>query len=184
MVIFWQNIEGSWQAESLTQESCYVRLEITSSSTKLIPCEQLQEPTAALPSLLLAKTGGELSEQWHVLHSSATRLMLNGVENTTGIAALHDRDVLAINGQVNELFFSTERLPCIDQYTGAPGQFCARCKRPLEAAQKVVACPVCRAVHHQQEPDYICWTYADSCSQCDRATDLSEQSYRWTPDEL
>jgi len=42
---------------------------------------------------------------------------------------------------------------------------CARCNSVLAAGQRVIFCPSCRSVHHEE-----CWGYAAQCAGCDRET--------------
>jgi hypothetical protein len=128
--------------------------------------------------------GGDLDvfsvgREW-VLCAPPTRgVQVNGLPLLAGIHVLEDRDEIAIDGRC--LFFSTEVLATMEEYTGA-AVFCPRCKQAISTGQRVVRCPRCSAVHHQTE-ELPCFTYAPTCSLCPQLSDLNA-GYQWTPEEL
>ena len=105
---------------------------------------------------------------------------------TSSAASRHSatRDVLGVTGNATEWVFTTEQLAHVEPYKGDPDAYCVRCKLALEDGQRVVVCPSCLAIHHQDPSlELPCWTYAETCAQCSRGTRMNN-AYAWTPDDL
>jgi len=113
---------------------------------------------------------------------------VNGSPLVAGIRLLRDRDEIRM-GNVQRLFFSTERLACTEPFPGSEKPVvCPRCKQEIKKAQPSVRCPnpKCGAWHHESaEEELPCWTYAAQCGNvtCDQQTQLGS-GYRWTPEDL
>ena len=137
------------------------------------------EPGGIPARLLPAPAPG--GENWVVLCDTSA-VAVNGVPVTLGIRVLADRDALTAP-PVPPVFFSTERLACVESFAGAERPLtCPRCKDPVESGSKVVRCPQCGVVHHQTD-ELPCWTYAEHCALCPQPTAL-DGAYRWTPEGL
>jgi len=143
---------------------------------------QIQAPAR----LLLVRTGHGVDERWFVLPYAGTRLRRNGARVGAGLSQLLDRDVFCFGAADADVWtFTTERLPSVEIFTGGDGLHCPRCKLELQHGGKVVACPECRGLHHQDEAaGKPCWTYAPTCAQCNRETRLTDAAYSWTPHDL
>jgi hypothetical protein len=113
------------------------------------------------------------------------RPLVNGLPLHHGIAVLFDRDEirLAPGGDGTPLYFSTERLAVVTQYSPA-GRLglCPRCKQAIAPGEDAVRCPGCGVWHHSTAA-LPCWTYGDQCAACDHATSI-EAGFRWTPEVL
>jgi hypothetical protein len=120
-------------------------------------------------------------EAWAVLAGTDTRLRINGVPVSVGIATLRHRDELCLDGSA-PLYFSTERLVSIETYRREDSPRCPRCTLSIELNDAYVCCPGCGVLHHQL-PDRECWTYTPTCALCDQSSDL-EAGYRWSPEVL
>lgn len=121
------------------------------------------------------------SEAWAVLAGAGTKLRVNGIAITVGIATLRDRDELCLDGAA-PFYFSTERLVNVETYRASDAPRCPRCTLPIEAGEAYVCCPGCRVLHHQL-PERECFTYSPTCTLCDQPSDLTA-GYRWSPEDL
>lgn len=113
---------------------------------------------------------------WVLFAEPMAEVRVNGLPVTAGIHVLADRDEIMLKG--DRLYFSTESLAAVEEYTGKTLR-CPRCKLEI-AGGEVVRCPnnKCKAVHHKE-----CWTYASQCSLCPTPTEL-DAGFQWTPEAL
>lgn len=134
-------------------------------------------------SAVILRRQGPDGEAWVLMTPMETSVRVNRDRILLGIRVLTDRDEIWVTG-MGRMFFSTERLACVEPFPGAAGQpiFCPRCKQEIGRGCPAVRCPQCRVWHHQSE-DLPCWTYSERCALCDQPTEL-EAGYRWTPEEL
>lgn len=132
------------------------------------------------PAIILRRQGPD-AEIWVLITAIKASVRVNGMPLLTGIHVLRDRDELRVGG-VGRVFFSAERLACVEPFPGAAAVFCPRCKQELTKGCPAVRCPQCRVWHHQSE-GLPCWTYSERCPLCDQPTEL-EAGYRWAPEEL
>jgi hypothetical protein len=183
---------GDWIESVVPDHTRYIRVEPMHADAGLAPMLTARKrinPGSRLRGTenvwFLIRTGMANAENWFVLPGPAAQLRLNGIPVTTGMARLVDKDVLAFAANPAEWVFTTERFAAIGTYEDAAGLFCPRCKLPLDPGQKVVACPSCRVIHHQDESiEKLCWTYSDGCANCYRGTNLTNPTYSWTPNAL
>jgi len=121
-------------------------------------------------------------ETWVLISRDTAHVRVNGLPLVIGMKVLQDRDQIRVDG-VGRMFFSTERLPHVEVFTGSEkAVFCPRCKSEILDGSRAVRCPQCEVWHHQSE-ELPCWTYSERCALCDQPTDLNA-SYRWTPEGL
>lgn len=179
-----------WQHVPIPDDSRYVLVDNLPRSVKprVSSRRRLRSPRQDVPGterFLLVRVGAARSECWFAVRFPHTRLLVNGRAVPPGLTGLSDRDIIGFGSERGDLVFTSERSARIERYVGESGIYCPRCKRELERAQHIVVCPSCQTIHHQDEPASLpCWTYADTCSQCDHQTGLDLATFSWTPDEL
>jgi len=179
-----------WQHVPVPDDSRYVLVDNLPRSVKprVSSRRRLRSPRPDVPGterFLLVRVGAARSERWFAVRFPHTRLLVNGRAVPAGLTGLSDRDIIGFDAECGDLVFTTERKARIENYVGASGNFCPRCKLELERDQRIVVCPSCRTIHHQDEPASLpCWTYAGTCNQCDHQTRLDLDTFSWTPDEL
>ena len=121
---------------------------------------------------------------WLLLAAPHARVALNGDTPAAGIAVLRDRD--AIRAGDESVFFAARDAAVVQVLEAAtaadPDVRCARCSRRFAASARVVRCPACTALHHQDDA-LACWTYAERCAACVEPASL-EPGPRWSPEEL
>jgi hypothetical protein len=102
-----------------------------------------------------------------------------------GMRILADRDQIGLEGGA-QYFFSAETLAAVESFPAAAGRVvrCPRCLRSIRAGSPVVRCTRCGVYHHEEGPDYACYTYAPHCAVCGLSTDLAASSFAWSPAEL
>ena len=175
---FWiTNAAGGWGILRLAGECC-----LDGSAEKVLRIA----PPASGPSLadvrLLPPDAAGVSPSWTLLRGRGAALRVNGQPLVLGIRALRDRDEISIAGQ--RCFFSVEALANIVAFPGlAQPVCCPRCKQNVEVGQLAVACPHCRAWHHQSET-LPCWSYAPTCALCQIQATALDAGYSWTPEML
>ena len=137
--------------------------------------------SASPPAGYLARAYIDSDDATFVLVAgSNARFRVNGLPVVAGIAFLHDRDEICLNG-VGRCFLSTERSAQLVPFPEGLGPVpCARCASPIEAGSPAVQCPRCGVWYHQAE-DLPCWTYAPGCAECTCPTDLGSE-FRWVPE--
>jgi hypothetical protein len=123
-----------------------------------------------------------MAPAWTMVGGREASLRVNGQPLVLGVRVLRDRDEISIAGQ--RCFFSTEELALVVPFPGM-AQFicCPRCKQKLEPGTSAVACPHCRAWHHQSE-EFPCWTYDATCALCQLHSTALDAGYSWTPELL
>ena len=121
---------------------------------------------------------------WMLLASADSAVRINGALLESGIRVIADRDAIGVPDMAT-MYFSTERLACIEAYPESEPVFCARCKMMISKGDSVVCCPQCGVWHHEQVPEGRgCWRYGPTCALCDQPSDLDSARYRWTPEAL
>jgi hypothetical protein len=113
--------------------------------------------------------------EWVLLSAPGAKVDVNGLPVAANIHVLANRDEIMVDQE--RLYFSTEVPATVEKYSGATLR-CPRCKLEINAGDRVVRCPGCKAVHHED-----CWSYAPTCSLCPAPTPL-DAGYQWTPEEL
>jgi len=122
--------------------------------------------------------------QWMLLAPPGAQARLNGAPLDNGIRVLADRDAIRV-ADMFTMYFSTERLCCVESFAGAEPVYCPRCKMMIAAGDSAVCCSQCGVWHHEQVSEGRgCWSYADTCALCDQSTELDAAAFRWTPAEL
>jgi hypothetical protein len=153
---------GAWQATPLQYES-YVM-----DGGRLVPTTPEENAEAVRAELY------DVAGLWVLLAPESVRV--SGTPVFGGVRVLRDLDEIRVGP--HRAFFSTEEVPQVVSYAADDPLPCGRCRQPLVPGEAAVRCG-CGVWHHQSE-DLPCWTYADHCSQCDRATAL-DAPYRWSP---
>jgi hypothetical protein len=104
---------------------------------------------------------------------------INGLPLATGAHVLSDRDEVQV-GARGPMYFSGEALARVEVVgDGERSVECVRCTLPIGPGAKVVRCPVCLVVYHE-DADLNCWTGAPACKVCHTPTGL-DAGFRWTP---
>jgi hypothetical protein len=130
----------------------------------------------------LSRSASDGPEQWTLFAVPWRGVRVNGIEVTSGIRVLADRDEIHVPGFA-PVYFSTERLAAIRPCpVGAAALICPRCRQPIDADSPAVACPGCGVWHHGHDP-LTCWSYAPRCALCPQPTELSA-GFQWTPESL
>jgi hypothetical protein len=93
---------------------------------------------------------------------AAGDVAVNGIPALPAVC-LAERDEIRAGGQT--YFLAAERAAAVEFASGDSKTRCARCNSVLAAGQRVIFCPSCRSVHHEE-----CWGYAAQCAGCDRET--------------
>jgi hypothetical protein len=175
---FWlANASGGWGIHSLAGESCLAASAGPNASFS---------PPAAGPGLdeirIVPPDAAGGSAAWALLAGLEVSVRVNGLPLVLGIHALRDRDEISLAGQ--RYFFSTEELALVTPFPGlAQPACCPRCKQKVEVGEPAVACPHCRAWHHQSD-EFPCWTYEPTCALCQLQSTALDAGYSWTPDTL
>jgi hypothetical protein len=178
MAHFWiTNDAGEWEIQALAGVYC--------AAVSVGPGLRFGSPAGGPGDgelRLLPPTAAGVSPSWTLLGGRGASLRVNGQPLVLGVRALRDRDEISISGQL--FFFSTEELAHIEAFPGlAQPACCPRCKQKVELGQPAVACPHCRAWHHQSEK-FRCWTYEPTCALCQLQTTALDAGYSWTPEML
>jgi hypothetical protein len=175
MAHFWiTNGAGEWGVHSLAGESC---LAVCAEHNVRLTAPADQPGLAEIRILPPDPTGG--SPSWTLLGGREASLRVNGQPLVLGIRALRDRDEISLAG--HRCFFSTEELARVVPFPGlAQPAYCPRCKQKVEPGDPAVACPHCRAWHHQSEK-FPCWTYGPTCALCQLHSTALDAGYAWTP---
>lgn len=136
------------------------------------------DPTA-IAGTVLVRAGGA-TPAWAVIAPTEIEVRVSGAPVMAGIRTLSDRDEIRMRG--TRCFFSSESLPVVETFAGVGRPvFCGRCRQPIQAGASAVCCPGC-GVWYDQSDELPCWTYADTCAFCSRATAL-DGGLQWTPQE-
>ena len=121
---------------------------------------------------------------WLLLAPARSEVRVNDTPLESGIWALADRDAIRIPGLAT-MYYSTERLACVEPFAGPEQIYCARCRLAIAEGDASVTCPQCGVVHHEHGAEgRNCFTYAETCALCDQPTDLESADYQWTPEGL
>jgi hypothetical protein len=136
-------------------------------------------PAPACAGVVLRRAVTSDGEHWLLLGASTARV--NGRPLDTGIAVLHDRDELLVDGR--RVYFSTQVLAMMEPAPPSDRPLvCPRCKQAIAPGTPSVVCPGCKVRHHQDAGHELpCWTYAPTCALCDHPTAL-DRGYRWAPE--
>lgn len=168
---------GEWGIHPLAGECCLAG----SAEQVLFIAPPASGPGPADVHLVPPDAAG-VSPSWTLLGGREAALCVNGQSLVLGIRALRDRDEISIAG--HRCFFSVEELARIVAFPGlAQPVCCPRCKQKVEVSQLAVACPHCRAWHHQLDT-LPCWTYAPTCALCQIQVTALDAGYSWTPELL
>lgn len=121
---------------------------------------------------------------WLLLAPARSHVRVNDTLLESGIRTLADRDAIRIPGLAT-MYYSTERLACVEPFAGPEQIYCARCRLAIAEGDASVICPQCGVVHHEHGAEgRNCFTYAETCALCDQPTDLESAGYQWTPEGL
>ena len=174
---FWiSNAEGEWAIQLLAEESC---LAVAGHDVRLTRPAGEPHPSEIR---IMPPDATSMSPSWTLLGGREASLRVNGQPLALGIRVLRDRDEISIAGQ--RCFFSTEELARVAAFPGlAQIVFCPRCKQKVEPGEPAVACPHCRAWHHQSDK-FPCWTYATTCALCQLQSTALDAGYSWKPEHL
>jgi hypothetical protein len=123
----------------------------------------------------------ESGNSWALVSGANARVFVNGEPLALGVALLRDRDELRVGGRA-AVYFSTERLACVEPCERDDAPRCPRCAQAIERGQLSVRCPRCDVLHHQLT-ERPCWTYSSRCALCAQPSDL-EAGLSWTPELL
>ena len=133
---------------------------------------------------VLVRRAPQADDAWLLLAAPGARVAVNGDVPLAGIAVLCDRD--AIRAGDDLVFFAARDVAAVvvlgDGAAADPDACCARCCRRFTAEARVVRCPACGALHHQDDA-LPCWTYAARCASCVAPASLDVQPC-WSPEEL
>jgi hypothetical protein len=175
--IWTTNAEGEWAMQSLAGEACLT----VSAAHDVRLTSPTGQPDVAEVRILPPDAAG-VSPAWTLLGAREASLRVNGLPLLLGIRALRDRDEVSFAG--HRCFFSTEELARLEPFPGlAQPAYCPRCKQKVEPGEPAIACPRCRAWHHQSER-FPCWTYDTVCALCQMQTTALDAGYSWTPEGL
>ncbi|MDZ7411903.1 MAG: RING finger protein [Candidatus Hadarchaeum sp.] len=115
---------------------------------------------------------------------SKERMFVNAGAVAGGIAVLRDRDELRINGHT--FFFSAEAVPEVQLASTAEKSIpCPICGDTISEGQRVVRCPRCFTVYHQdEERARPCWASLEKCATfgCEFPTKVDATAL-WIPEE-
>jgi hypothetical protein len=174
MPAIFHRVNGEWRAERLTMKHAAVRF----APIRIVT---LETPTARLSDGMIELMRLEFGRKWIAIVPDDLRITHNGQPVAVGLRVLAHGDLLAAADGAS-VFFSTEEAACIETFTGPESVSCPRCKSEIAPGQAVVRCPDCGVVHHELA-DRNCWTYAEKCALCPRATAL-DAGLRWSPEAL
>ncbi len=163
-----------------------------------IPRQLAEDPGNPVENMVVADLDivkprdGRFNEKYVLLWSPQHTVRLNGLQLTSGIRILADRDEIRVNNDP-PVFFSSEQLVTDEVYeasdTGDKGgpasdALCPRCEKPLIEGKPVVRCPGCSLAYHYSSSDKNrdCWGFASKCS-CGHSTEMGN-GFRWTPHEV
>jgi uncharacterized C2H2 Zn-finger protein len=173
MAHLWMEADGEWQRYPLHAAAHELRDGVW------VPHEVSTDPRR-FAGVTLERQGNRLDEAWVLLATSTRQVLVNGRRLPLGLRCLRDRDELSAQGRT--WFFSTERLPIVEDFEGEADASCPRCKGVIAPGEPTVRCPACRVVYHQRA-DRACWTYGATCALCGGATAL-DGGFIWTPATL
>jgi len=144
------------------------------------PLADLAAGRDAAGLVALVRSAGDRGESWSLVVGEMRRVQINGLPLTLGLRVLRDRDEIRID-TVGRLYFSSERLPCVERFPGVDAAiYCPRCKAEVAQGSLAVKCPGCSVVHHEDESlGFRCWSYAETCALCPQPTSVRE--FCWSP---
>jgi hypothetical protein len=175
--IWTSKTEGEWAMQTLTGE---ISLSVSArGEVRVAPPsgQPLQDDIRVLPP-----DAAGVSPSWTLFGGWEASIFVNGQPLALGLRALRDRDEILFAGQ--RCFFSMEELARVVPFPGlTQAAYCPRCKQKVEPAEPAVACPHCRAWHHQSEK-FPCWTYGSTCALCQLQSTALDAGYEWTPELL
>ena len=146
--------------------------------------EQIDVDTQRGEVLLYPHNADSREATWLLLAPLRSHVRVNDTPLESGVRALADRDAIRVPGLAT-MYYSTERLACVEPFAGPEPVYCARCRLVISKGDASVTCPQCGVVHHEQGAEgRDCFTYAETCALCDQPTDLESASYQWTPEGL
>jgi len=121
---------------------------------------------------------------WALLAPNNSRVCISDTPLENGIRIIADRDSIRI-ADMPRMYFSAERLACIQEFPDMESVYCPRCKLIITEREMAVCCSQCGVWHHEQTQEgKNCWSYARTCALCDQSTDLDSAGFRWTPEIL
>ncbi len=151
------------------------------------PIDLIQDIGAAARSrgvLLYPNAANTGTAIWALLAPGDSNVYINDTLLENGIRVIADRDAIRI-ADMPTIYFSAERLACIEEFPDLESVYCPRCKLVILAGEMAVCCSQCGVWHHEQVPEgESCWSYAKTCALCDQSTDLDSAGFRWTPEIL
>jgi hypothetical protein len=141
--------------------------------------------------LLVLASAATSNEGWALIVPKERKVRVNGHQPVGGMTVLSDRDEI-LEGEGAPLYFSTERLPAIEECPGAEHSIhCPRCKQEILRGSSAVQCPGCKIWHHQ-DAERPCWLGFrngepgfTTCALCSQPAELPpDATFRWTPECL
>ena len=97
-----------------------------------------------------------------VLMGRGDDLLVNGVRLAGGVRVLQHKDHVLL-GQA-EACYSAESVVRVETYQDNEKIFCPRCKLEVTPGQRIVTCPGCELVYHEdEEAGLTCFTFAETC---------------------
>ncbi len=178
MANLWQNSSDDYWTPAELRAAVIVR----NGSIELV--EQIEVDTQPGVVLLYPQNANRRHATWLLLASSESQVRVNNWPLESGIRALADRDAIRIP-RLATMYYSTERLACVEPFAGPEQIYCARCRLAIAEGDASVTCPQCGVVHHEHGAEgRNCFTYAETCALCDQPTDLESAGYQWTPEGL
>ena len=178
MAHLWSWVGRQWALAFLDQPA----LAMTGDAERPVRPWSAAEPAPG--DVLLRQRSGADGEAWLLIAHGARRdVRVNGLALAGGLRELQDRDSVRLGGA--QFFFSTERLARPIPFPGAGSKVvCPRCRREIRVGEEAIRCPSPRCgVWHHESPSFPCWSYAETCAQCDQPT-VMEAEFRWTPEHL
>jgi hypothetical protein len=170
-----------WDVESLEGAACSLRHAACGETPVLWDGQEGEDASADVRLLRVGEGADITGGGWALVADGSVRLLVNGEPLAVGIALLRDRDELRVGGG-EPVYFSAERLACVEACERDDAPRCPRCAQSIARGELSVRCPGCGVLHHQRA-ERECWTYLEKCALCDQATDLAS-GLRWTPEGM
>lgn len=128
-------------------------------------------PAEADVAVELVSCRNGTAQSWGLLTRRGAVVRVNGMPAHGGIVAVGHMDCIQLDG-ATYLFSDAKPAARIETYLAAQPVKCPRCTRPIESGL-MVRCPHCAAIYHQSK-DRACWTYAATCTVCQKPSNLAE----------
>jgi hypothetical protein len=179
MAHLWIQVESGWSPFPLAADPAG-RVDRSAKTSPGSACLAGDYPLGT--AALLCSQAEPGRDSWALVAPSNVTLRVNGFPVGSGLRVLRDRDAIQLD-DLPVVFYSGEEPAAVQPFPGSPqATFCVRCKTETQPGRPAVRCPGCKSWYHQSD-ELGCWTIANVCFLCGKATAL-DGALTWSPEDL